>query len=209
MKKSTKIVIITLVSVVAVGAILWCCWLGWALYNFQPEPIKSTKPSRSADIQTAHEVKKGDTLFALSLRYAVHIADIRKTNGFPDDRDLLTIGQTLLIPKSNLEAYEGVASWYGPGFHGNRMSNGEVYDQNKILVAHRDWPLGTRVMVVNLDNDQTVIATVKDRGPYPKDKQGNYTRDIDCSLALAEELDFLKAGLVNVRIIPLAHNIHI
>src|SRR5437762_9705742 len=46
----------------------------------------------------------------------------------------------------------GVASWYGPGFHGNRTANGEIYDQYELTAAHPSLPLGTRVMVTNLEN---------------------------------------------------------
>ncbi|MBU1557559.1 septal ring lytic transglycosylase RlpA family protein [Patescibacteria group bacterium] len=151
-----------------------------------------------------HKVIKGDSLFRLSRKYVVNIGDIRKINGFPSNRRLLKPGQILLIPKPNLKAYKGVASWYGPGFHGKRMANGEIFNQNEILIAHRNWPLGTKVLLTNLDNGETAIAQVKDRGPYTKDKKGQYTRDIDCSFGLAKRLGFLKEGLTDVKIIPLS-----
>jgi len=50
----------------------------------------------------------------------------------------------------------GVASWYGPGFHGNRTANGEIYDQYEMTAAHPTLPLGTRVMVTNLTNGRSV-----------------------------------------------------
>src|SRR6266480_3716858 len=55
----------------------------------------------------------------------------------------------------------GVASWYGPGFHGNRTANGEIYDQYELTAAHPSLPLGTRVMVTNLENGRAV--QVRDR----------------------------------------------
>lgn len=102
-----------------------------------------------------------------------------------------------------LEAYDGVASWYGPGFHGKKMANGEIYNQNEILVAHRQWPLGTKVLIINLKNGKECIATIKDRGPYTTNIFGMYTRTVDCSKGLARKLDFIKEGLTPVKIIPI------
>ena len=60
----------------------------------------------------------------------------------------------------------GTASWYGPGFHGNRTSSGEIYDQNDLTAAHQTLPLGTRVAVTNLQNGRSVEVRVNDRGPF-------------------------------------------
>src|SRR5207247_1698433 len=60
----------------------------------------------------------------------------------------------------------GVASWYGPGFHGNRTANGEIYDQYELTAAHPSLPLGTRVMVTNLENGRAVQVRINDRGPF-------------------------------------------
>src|SRR5436309_14199766 len=58
----------------------------------------------------------------------------------------------------------GVASWYGPGFHGNRTANGEIYDQYELTAAHRSLALGTRVMVTNLENGRAARVRVNARG---------------------------------------------
>src|SRR5260221_323263 len=60
----------------------------------------------------------------------------------------------------------GMASWYGPGFHGKHTANGEIYDQNDLTAAHQTLPLGTRVAVTNLQNGRQVEVRVNDRGPY-------------------------------------------
>ena len=68
---------------------------------------------------------------------------------------------------------EGVASWYGPGFHGKRTANGEVYDQYELTAAHQTLPLGTRVMVTSLTNGRAVEVRVNDRRPVrrrPRDR---------------------------------------
>src|SRR5690349_7305600 len=76
----------------------------------------------------------------------------------------------------------GVASWYGPGFHGRPTTSGEIYDQDGLTAAHPSLPLGTRVHVTNLDNGRGVDVRVNDRGPFVKG------RAIDLSYAAAEEI---------------------
>ncbi|MCK4386926.1 MAG: septal ring lytic transglycosylase RlpA family protein [Candidatus Pacebacteria bacterium] len=115
---------------------------------------------------------------------------------------LLQPQQELIIPTIVWESYEGRASWYGPGFHGEKMANGQIYDQNKILVAHRILPLGLKVRVTNLKNSKSIVAYVLDRGPYTK-KNGKYDREIDLSYAAAKALHAIQPGVISVRITPL------
>lgn len=89
---------------------------------------------------------------------------------------------------------EGVASWYGPGFHGNATSSGEIYDQHDMTAAHQTLPLGTKVAVTNLNNGREVEVRVNDRGPFAK------SRIIDLSYAAARALDMLGPGTAPVRI---------
>jgi rare lipoprotein A len=88
----------------------------------------------------------------------------------------------------------GIASWYGPGFHGRRTANGEVYDQYEMTAAHPSLPLGTRVMVTNLDNGRTVEVRINDRGPFVGG------RVIDLSYAAAHAVQMVGPGLASVRI---------
>src|SRR5690606_26117103 len=64
----------------------------------------------------------------------------------------------------------GVASWYGPGFHGRKTANGEIYDQNEFTAAHRTLPFNTLVRVENLRNGRSVIVRINDRGPFVDDR---------------------------------------
>ena len=88
----------------------------------------------------------------------------------------------------------GVASWYGPGFHGNRTANGEIYDQYELTAAHPTLPLGTRAMVTNLANGRSVEVRINDRGPFVGG------RAIDLSYAAARVLDVVRPGTARVRI---------
>jgi rare lipoprotein A len=88
----------------------------------------------------------------------------------------------------------GVASWYGPGFNGNRTASGEVFDQEAMTAAHKTLPFGTIVRVENRDNGQVTEVEINDRGPFVKD------RIIDLSKGAARSLDMLGTGTARVRI---------
>ncbi len=89
----------------------------------------------------------------------------------------------------------GIASWYGPGFHGKTTANGEVFDQNKISAAHRTLPMPSVVKVTNLENGLVLEKVrINDRGPFARN------RIIDLSKKAAEELGFIKNGVAKVRV---------
>lgn len=87
---------------------------------------------------------------------------------------------------------EGMASWYGKKFHGNKTSNGEVYDMYAMTGAHKTLPLPSYVRVTNTLNNKSVIVRVNDRGPFEKG------REIDLSYAAAHKLDYANAGTAPV-----------
>ena len=88
----------------------------------------------------------------------------------------------------------GMASWYGPGFHGRRTSSGEIYDMYQLTAAHRELPLGTWIMVANLDNGRAVEVRVNDRGPFVAD------RIVDVSYGAARLLGMIGPGVIPVRV---------
>ena len=95
-------------------------------------------------------------------------------------------------------AFVGLASYYGPGFHGNETASGETFDQRAMTAAHRTLPLGTVVRVTNLENGRTVVVRINDRGPYGRNfRKGTI---IDLSRGAAQQLRFIKNGLVRVRV---------
>nr|WP_286669201.1 septal ring lytic transglycosylase RlpA family protein [Fodinibius salicampi] len=87
---------------------------------------------------------------------------------------------------------EGVASWYGPKFHGKLTANGEQYDMHQYTAAHRTLPFDTIVNVKNLDNGKEVQVRINDRGPFAKN------RIIDLSKKAASEIDMIGNGTANV-----------
>ena len=88
----------------------------------------------------------------------------------------------------------GVASWYGPGFHTAKTSNGEPYDMYGMTAAHKTLPLPSYVQVTNLKNGKSVVVRVNDRGPF---KDG---RIIDLSYTAATKLDILRDGTAFVEV---------
>jgi rare lipoprotein A len=100
------------------------------------------------------------------------------------------------LPGGNVQM--GTASWYGGEFHGKRTSSREVYDMNDLTAAHNTLPLGTFVAVTNLNNGQSVVVRINDRGPFVKN------RVIDLSYAAARALDMIGTGTAPVRIEVLA-----
>ncbi len=88
----------------------------------------------------------------------------------------------------------GVASWYGPDFHGKATANGEIYNMNDLTAAHRTLPFNTVVLVENRDNGKSVTVRINDRGPYVDN------RIIDLSRRAASEIDMINAGIANVEL---------
>ena len=88
----------------------------------------------------------------------------------------------------------GIASWYGPQFHGKRTANGEVFDENQLTAAHPTLPMPVLARVTNLENGKSLIVRVNDRGPFAAG------REIDMSKKAAEMLGFMQKGTAKVRV---------
>lgn len=104
-------------------------------------------------------------------------------------------GKTYRVMDSN-EGYveRGVASWYGEKFHGHKTSNGEIFDMYSMSAAHKSLRIPSYARVTNLDNGQSVIVRVNDRGPFHGD------RLIDLSYAAAKKLGYKSKGTARVEV---------
>ncbi|WP_230533076.1 septal ring lytic transglycosylase RlpA family protein [Microvirga roseola] len=89
---------------------------------------------------------------------------------------------------------EGMASWYGPSFHGRMTANGEIFDRDSIAAAHTTMPLPSYARVTNLQNGHSMIVRVNDRGPF------HANRVIDVSERAALALGFKRQGTAKVRV---------
>jgi rare lipoprotein A len=92
---------------------------------------------------------------------------------------------------------QGLASYYGKGFHGRKTASGDRFSQNEMTAAHRHLPLGTKVLVENRETGEQVEVKITDRGPYA-DKQ---RRIIDLSKAAAHSIGLVEEGIAPVRVI--------
>lgn len=89
---------------------------------------------------------------------------------------------------------EGIASWYGPGYHGRRTSSGERFDQDDLTAAHVSWAFGTQVRVTFLATGRSVVVRINDRFPSHKG------RIIDLSRGAARQIGLIGPGTGRVRL---------
>jgi rare lipoprotein A len=104
------------------------------------------------------------------------------------------IPETKIEKRESKEVQFGVASWYGGEFHGRPTSSGEIYDMYQLTCAHNTLPLGTVVMVTNIENGRSLELKVNDRGPFVKE------RIIDVSYAAAQMLGIWEKGTAPVKV---------
>ena len=113
-----------------------------------------------------------------------------------------TISKNVALPiyKEGGFSQTGRASWYGPGFHGKRTSNGETFDMHALTAAHRTLPMSSYARVTNLANGKSIVVRINDRGPF------HSNRVMDLSKGAATQLGFLRQGSANVKIEALQDN---
>lgn len=105
--------------------------------------------------------------------------------------------QEKLLPRIADYLKKGVASWYGPRFHGKKTANGEIFDMYAMTAASKTLPIPSYARITNPENKQSIIVRINDRGPY----HGN--RVLDLSYTAAKKLGIHKAGTGMVEIKPL------
>ncbi len=166
---------------IAVGVALSACGstgggTGGADINNKTKFSKKTYGvSASKRVTTSKNVKKGGGSYKIGKPYKV------RGNWYHPKED------------KNYDK-KGLASWYGPNFHGRRTANGEIYDQYHLSAAHPTFPLPSYARVTNLTNGHSVVVRVNDRGPFAKG------RIIDLSSQAADLLEMKHHGLAKVRV---------
>lgn len=160
------------------------------------QAVAKVLPGNNSDDHTNDETKFSSKDFGVkgSPRISKDKA-VRKGGGRYQIGKKYTIRGRTYHPKEdpNYNAV-GLASWYGPNFHGRLTANGEVYDQYALSAAHPTLPLPSYVKVTNMENGSSVVVRVNDRGPFAHD------RVIDLSARAAELLGYTKKGLAKVKV---------
>jgi rare lipoprotein A len=142
-------------------------------------------------------------------RYAAHASDTGDDVEIYDEPDIevrrkrkartsrpYTIMEKTYVPmrKASGHVEEGLASWYGPKFHGRPTATGEAFDMYRLTAAHTTLPLPSKARITNLDNGQSLVVRVNDRGPFVSG------RFLDLSYAAAKKLGYLEKGVTRVRL---------
>ncbi|HTB68257.1 MAG TPA: septal ring lytic transglycosylase RlpA family protein [Steroidobacteraceae bacterium] len=156
--------------------------------NSRPTPIAVAPPAAPTAVPTPADIA--------AIPDAVPRFEPRSRNGNPPFYNVLGRRYAVLSsPNGYVE--RGVASWYGPGFHGVTTSMGEPYDMYGMTAAHKTLPIPCYARVTNLSNGRSVVVRINDRGPFVAN------RLIDLSYTAAAKLDMLRGGtaMVEVRVV--------
>ncbi|MBA4261883.1 MAG: septal ring lytic transglycosylase RlpA family lipoprotein [Comamonadaceae bacterium] len=105
------------------------------------------------------------------------------------------VAEVATAPPKGKPFAQGMASWYGPRFHGRRTASGERYDMHALTAAHRTLPFGTRLRVRSVHTGKEVVVRINDRGPY------QHQRIIDLSRAAMLALGTLERGVTEVELL--------
>ena len=149
-----------------------------ALYGCSPAQIKSTEASFQSPV--AVQSLNSTAVPQVRPHSVLHLTN----NDEPSD----TAQQEDLFPRIARYIKQGIASWYGPGFHGKKTATGEIFDMYAMTAAHKTLPIPSYARVTNLENHRSIIVRINDRGPFV----GN--REMDLSYAAAKTLDLEQDG---------------
>ncbi|MGR9086878.1 MAG: septal ring lytic transglycosylase RlpA family protein [Gammaproteobacteria bacterium] len=168
------------------------------------EPVNPSSPTTSEAGQTQPEATRLTKTPATPVnRHLAANRPLRQHSIIPVNRSEKqkdTGNQESLIPRITRYIKQGIASWYGPRFHGRKTANGEIFDMYAMTAAHKTLPIPSYAQVTNLDNNRSIIVRINDRGPYVGD------RLLDLSYAAAKKLGIAKEGLGKVEIVALTEN---
>ena len=184
-KSLTSLFIISLIS-------------GCSLSSLPPQLKAKSKSVKVNDTNISKEIQS-EIKLEENLTQEVKIKEVKEDDPFKEvDRDVKPYyvnGKWYYPIKVDIgENFEGVASWYGPDFHGRKTSNGENYDMYDFTAAHKTLPFNTMLKVINLKNSKTTIVRVNDRGPFVQN------RLIDLSFSAAKDLDIINFGTALVKL---------
>ena len=186
-------------------ALLFTACTSQEVVDYRIRPMKTTVHTQDAQDDTGFQFKvyagpiiSDDEYARMSPRQrrkAGLLSPVYEPPSFAGNKSYQIDGKYYPIWKDIKEyTAEGLASWYGPGFHGRKTANGEIYDQYAISAAHKSLPLPSYIHVTNLENGRTLVVRVNDRGPFVGD------RLLDLSYGAAARLGIVEHGVVRIKI---------
>ena len=181
--------------------------LRWISKSFQGKLTASGEPHEYIHLVAAHRTFPFGTYVHVTNRANKKKVIVRINDRIPSNNDSILLVSWRAAKMlgmlergftqaeiSRIKAQTGIASWYGKDFHGRKTANGEIYNMDEMTAAHKELPFNTRVRVINLKNNKSVIVRINDRGPFIKG------RIIDLSRKAATEVGILLSGIAKVRI---------
>ena len=176
------------VSALVVMAALICSQ-GCSIISDTPNRASSTRGVSPSESRTGNPSSDKPPTHTLPRE----IPRIAKVPSPPETKEAPPIAR-IPAPSQPTMMETGLASWYGPKFHGKLTASGEVFNQEKFTAAHPTLPWGSRVKVTNLANGKSIDVRINDRGPFKKG------RIIDVSRAAARALGMVEQGITSVRV---------
>ena len=173
-------------------------YIFWARLRLSTQVSANRNPGESATISLGgRKIRFLTAILILFICYAswAHCAYKQPATQAP-----YVINNRKYFPIPSADGFQetGIASWYGPTFHGRHTSNGEVYNMYDMTAAHKLLPMNTMLLVRNLENGRETVVRVNDRGPFIRG------RVIDLSYTAARRLGVISKGTARVELTALA-----
>ncbi|WP_083331890.1 septal ring lytic transglycosylase RlpA family protein [Pelistega sp. MC2] len=155
--------------------------------NLDNDVLEESSESKIADVTVSldNSVLKKDT----EPKLRVDSTHTKKAKAY-------TVNGKKYVPFASLKEFSqvGIASWYGPGFHGRKTANGERFNQHGLTAAHKELPINSVVKVTRVSTGKSILVRINDRGPF------HSNRVIDLSYGAAKVLGIDKRGSDKVKI---------
>lgn len=164
---------------------------GQYVIKFDKQAI-TTVDQNTTYAKTTSSAEQDALLIANRLRRLLsdgEVEPLKTVEGKPKPKPVVAARRSHSSAQSVVGVYRGQASWYGPGFHGNRTANGERFNQYALTAAHPYLAFGTQVRVTNNYTGRSVVVRINDRGPY------SGGRIIDLSAGAAEAIGLKSSGV--------------
>lgn len=151
-------------------------------------PIASTPKIKQQLITLKEPESRFRSILALKDRLWPKAKDNKYSNNNPPEKKKSS------LPRFAQYVKRGIASWYGPGFHGKKTASGEKFNMYEMTAAHKTLPIHSYAQVTNLKNNKSVVVRINDRGPY------SHNRVLDLSYAAAKKIGIHSQGTGKVEI---------